>query len=542
MGALCLNVSVAGRATGQHEMGGGMDDGMGHDMVGDMDGEMGGDLGTLGGEWWPDASDSSSWSMGGDGSGRDSDSESRGYSSGSENGMTGGGGRQDGPDLGFGTTTSPSSDSGALDTTSEYGATTSDYGATSDGIGSNQDSWPGFGDSWIAMEPTESESLSSDSHSHEYDVVAPPAVGLVAHAQLAEEAAGGWGVGSDMVTNPAAQLKRQPPAVSNRTNPPKRQRDRVADVSRRSRPSKAQATASGIVSAPPVRTHRIHEPAGPTAVPHRIHDPAGPTAVPGGSMPQGQTLRWEQALDLLNTASQVPRPSQLVLPPGSDQRLFLERPVHKRKKGDDRWVGSGGRKGSTHYWMDNGVGVRKRYGRVTCEASGAPPLKYAHYTRLRRNASLEISSGKDASKAEAGENVVEDKSVALYIVIPEPAPDFESPASAHRASAAKTASIPLPKKKAAGNGRGDRARPSRRAPQDGRPSAMAANASSSAAPAAPVAPPAPVRTAPLAKRALPARVVPAPHVFTATNGDEAALTVQAGPAGVCTTSAFLLST
>ena len=40
MGALCLNVSVAGRATGQHEMGGGMDDGMGHDMVGDMDGEV----------------------------------------------------------------------------------------------------------------------------------------------------------------------------------------------------------------------------------------------------------------------------------------------------------------------------------------------------------------------------------------------------------------------------------------------------------------------------------------------------------------------
>eukprot|EP01043_Picozoa_sp_COSAG02_P081342 COSAG02_NODE_19822_length_863_cov_1.090314_1_plen_96_part_01 len=81
---------------------------------------------------------------------------------------------------------------------------------------------------------------------------------------------------------------------------------------------------------------------------------------------------------------QVVRPPRIINDCPRDQ-FFLERPLVKRRKGDDRWTTSGGKKGSTEYWPEVGsVGVVKRYGRVM-RPDGLAPLKFAQYKLLRQD-------------------------------------------------------------------------------------------------------------------------------------------------------------
>ena len=445
----------SGSSAGSSDTGDGMGDAMG-DAMGELPYQLTGDF------WAQQATESSSWSPGDDASSLDSDSESsHGYSSGSD--VIAGGQGTDLFDMGFGGSTSPSSELYDSEATSSTG----------------DDGWPGLGGGWLAMDLTDTSSSCGA-----YSTVAPPVVGQVAHAQPIAAAMSSWGVGADMVANPAVQPKRGHPSLSSGDVPAKRPRAGVA--------------------APAV------------AEPRLAPLPEQPAPAPGGSMPPGQTLRWEEALDLLDRGIMVPRPSHLQLFPGSFQQVFLERPVQKRKKGEDKWVGSGGRKGSTEYWMGE-VGVRKRYGRVTCDVPGMPAFKYAHYTRLRQKP----GSGGGDSAAE------EDKSVALYVAIPPTGPQVEPPARAHEAGEAVGASIPLPVSRARARAPSDGA-----ARRQGRSSATGMHTSAAAAASLPLNP----------KReriqALPARVVPAPHVFTATAGDDlsAALTVQAGVGGEYTTT------
>lgn len=411
----------------------------------------------LGNDFWLQGSESS-WSPNGDAASHDSDSDvswggSGGYSSESEAFVRAGGGAPGQFDMGLGESTGASSD---LD--------------GSDASSSNENSaWPDLG-SWVSMPPGDTDSLSSDSY--EFDSVPPPAIGVVAHAQPIG-APDSWVVRS---ANPAAQPKRGPSAGG------------YAPAKRARRPSAAAAIAAPAVATDPAQLMTL--------------------LVPGGSMPPGQSLRWEEALHLLNYGRVVPRPAHLMLMPGSDQQLFLERPMQKRKKGDDKWVGSGGQKGSTHYWMGD-VGVRKRYGRVTCDAPEASPLKYAHYTRLRR----------ETSATDATVQALEDKSVALYVAIPEPLPSVDQRPGTRGVAA--PAAIVFP---------------------DGRASNTGGSSTETGAPASAAAAPIPLPHDPPPRPAraqdLPARVVPAPHVFTAAAGDDnaAALTVQAGPNGVYTTN------
>ncbi len=135
--------------------------------------------------------------------------------------------------------------------------------------------------------------------------------------------------------------------------------------------------------------------------------------VPGDSIPAGRTLRWDEALRLLEHQTSVNRPSRLRLMPRSDQQLlFLERPMQKRKEIDDQWVIAGGRRGPTvECWMGD-VGIRKRNGRVTCKGPGElSPLKFALYTRVRR------PSGAVNGTDEAAQTI-EDKCAALFVVAP----------------------------------------------------------------------------------------------------------------------------
>ena len=104
-----------------------------------------------------------------------------------------------------------------------------------------------------------------------------------------------------------------------------------------------------------------------------------------GSTPAPDFFRWEDAMQLLQGSRQVIRPSRIMDLECSREQIFMERPVIKRRKGDDKWRTSGGVKGGVEYWPEAGsVGVLKRYGRVV--RAGLAPLKFAQYTLLTHDA------------------------------------------------------------------------------------------------------------------------------------------------------------
>ena len=94
-------------------------------------------------------------------------------------------------------------------------------------------------------------------------------------------------------------------------------------------------------------------------------------------------LHWEDALRLLQAGVVDQRPSRIVDEDCDREQVFLERPILKRRKGDDKWLTSGGRKGALECWDASGtVGVLKRYGRVV--RKGLSGLKFAQYTLQTR--------------------------------------------------------------------------------------------------------------------------------------------------------------
>ena len=63
---------------------------------------------------------------------------------------------------------------------------------------------------------------------------------------------------------------------------------------------------------------------------------------------------------------------------------FLEQPPLARRKGWDKWITSGGRKGATETWISDTGGVLKRYVRVVDPDPAQPVLKGAQYSLLKR--------------------------------------------------------------------------------------------------------------------------------------------------------------
>ena len=111
-----------------------------------------------------------------------------------------------------------------------------------------------------------------------------------------------------------------------------------------------------------------------------------------------------EAIAMLRAAQVAVRPSTLTVSAkgAPAQCVFLEKPVLKRRKGSDRWVTSGGRKGATQSWpTEENIGVLKRYGRIIFADGETKPVKFAHYTML--------------SHALDGE-AVEDKSCVLWVL------------------------------------------------------------------------------------------------------------------------------
>ena len=486
-------------------------------------------------DWWLDGSDPGSWTPPSHEE-SDSDSDSRyDYTSDSNLGLgSGSGSEMDGMGVPRSSGSLNGSDLGMMDADGRSGGGDADGrsggGGSGSGSGSDDSAWLTASSNWLTMPPDGTESLSSG----EYDQRAAPPIRHDVQVQGCG-GGGGWGDGADFMTNPAANPAANPnPAVRRAPSPP-------VDRQEAKRPRAAAPSAARQVMAP------IPEQATSSRVSHGSGGGGGASRVPVGT-----SMRWDEALYLLDQGAIAVRPSRLKLMPGAPQHIFLERPAIKRKKGDDKWVGSGGRKGSTEYWTNDHVGVRKRYGRVTCEGDGATPLKYAHYTRLRRvQPKFEGGGGGAARHDEQSEgHVIEDKDVALFVAIPatltggptrSPPGGAASMAAASAVPAAAAQSIPLPLPTSGASGGGIPREP---ASAPGKRPVRAALWEPAAAPAATSGASAAGAIAPPSKRARgqpkakPARVVPAPHIFTAGDGGAsredglpAALTVQAGPLG-----------
>lgn len=99
----------------------------------------------------------------------------------------------------------------------------------------------------------------------------------------------------------------------------------------------------------------------------------------------GTGLSWQDVLEILEGRSalvgvQLQRPHRLQL--GDRRRIFVERPIVHRKAKSDKWRNSGGTKGSTVHWVDDRVGIRKKYGKMTGYENGLV-ARYAAFTLIR---------------------------------------------------------------------------------------------------------------------------------------------------------------
>lgn len=141
-------------------------------------------------------------------------------------------------------------------------------------------------------------------------------------------------------------------------------------------------------------------------------EPAGAAPVPARSVaarPKSSLRgRYNTAIDFETVHSLLaqgvvnPRPPYLCSRASTDNETFLEQPLLARKRGWDRWITSGGRKGGTETWLSDTDGVLKRYVRVVATDPAQPALKGAQYTLLKRTG--------------PGAETVEDKTKHCWIV------------------------------------------------------------------------------------------------------------------------------
>lgn len=144
--------------------------------------------------------------------------------------------------------------------------------------------------------------------------------------------------------------------------------------------------------------------AGPILPPSPPRASAPQAEVPRRPQSQSIEAKFHEAAALLSAGRVAVRPSQLFDGQCVAAMTFLEQPIIKRRKGDDRWVTSGGRKGATAVWLTSDMGILKRYGRVV-RGDGKHDLKFAQFSVL--------TPGRTAD-----DETVDDKSKALWLVQP----------------------------------------------------------------------------------------------------------------------------
>jgi hypothetical protein len=163
--------------------------------------------------------------------------------------------------------------------------------------------------------------------------------------------------------------------------------DSVPDGLRPARDPAADPAAAAAAPPPPLPLPLPHQPPAvrptPTGQPRRRPGGAVATyAMPGvNGLP---ALTWDDVGQLLEghgplyTAAIGERPHIMTRfdPP---RQLFREPQVVRRKAGCDRWMNSGGKKGSIVHWLRPGFGLRKRYGKCVVKGSPEQQLKYAEF-------------------------------------------------------------------------------------------------------------------------------------------------------------------
>lgn len=103
-------------------------------------------------------------------------------------------------------------------------------------------------------------------------------------------------------------------------------------------------------------------------------------------------FNWKDAISMLQAGTPArQRPAHLSDAECCHEQVFLEIAGVRRRKGDDKWMTSGGEKGATELWAEPGeVGALKRYGRIV--RRDLLPLRFSQYTLLGQGAERQGST------------------------------------------------------------------------------------------------------------------------------------------------------
>eukprot|EP01046_Picozoa_sp_COSAG06_P035906 COSAG06_NODE_3909_length_4783_cov_1.416951_2_plen_764_part_00 len=74
------------------------------------------------------------------------------------------------------------------------------------------------------------------------------------------------------------------------------------------------------------------------------------------------------------------------------RQIFIERPRQRRRHGGDKWIHSGGQKGSKEFWLNSDIGIRKRYGVLRRSDVGYSlghdrKIRFSEYSLIKKESS-----------------------------------------------------------------------------------------------------------------------------------------------------------
>ena len=137
-------------------------------------------------------------------------------------------------------------------------------------------------------------------------------------------------------------------------------------------------------AAPPVSLEKPNEAEGQSGAGHPKRLPAMP-AVDCGARGSAPLIEWadiallvEGGGPLFSTA--MNEREHIVTDLEQPRRIFVERLRARRKPGGDKWLNSGGNKGSIVAQVRPGFALRKRYGKVLSATRPDASLRYAEFT------------------------------------------------------------------------------------------------------------------------------------------------------------------
>eukprot|EP01046_Picozoa_sp_COSAG06_P006493 COSAG06_NODE_306_length_17801_cov_6.989210_4_plen_446_part_00 len=123
----------------------------------------------------------------------------------------------------------------------------------------------------------------------------------------------------------------------------------------------------------------------------------------------GHSIEWDEVHEMLlhlsgPLAAEAKTRRPHLLERTMFRQIFVERPRLRRKPSGDKWLNSGGKKGSTVHWISTDIAIRKRYGKCIPVDNG-DPIKFMEFSLVRNQA-----------------NPIEDKSIVAFVLEGPPPP------------------------------------------------------------------------------------------------------------------------